>query len=219
MESRLNTTREVSRLAVLVTNGPEAIIQASAVGVYGTSLSDAFTEASNGNREHLKKDFLSEVTKQWEEIADEGFPGFRLVKLRTGLVLGNHGGAYPLIRLPFLLGGGGKIGSGRQWMPWIQINDLVRLVDYCVNHTGISGPVNAVAPNPVTNKQFSTVLGKVYRRPVWLPLPSPLLRLLLGEMSMLLLEGQKAIPDAALQEGFRFSYPHLEEALRALKKK
>lgn len=218
LDSRLDSTREVSRLASSVQKRPEVIVQASAVGIYGTSLTDVYTEAALRGRERLNHDFLSEVTKRWEDTADKGFHGCRLVKLRTGLVLGKDGGAFPLMKLPFLLGVGGKIGSGRQWMPWIHLHDLVRLVDYCVRFAGISGPVNAVAPNPVTNEEFSSVLGQVYHRPVWLPLPSPLLKLLLGEMSMLLLEGQKVIPETALREGFHFSFPRLEDALRALKK-
>lgn len=215
LESRLTTTREVARLSKLYTPGPEVIVQASAVGIYGTSYNREFTE--NDQREQGRSDFLSEVTEQWEAAAEEGFAGRRLVKLRTGVVLGNNGGAFPLMRLPFLLGVGGKIGTGRQWVPWIHQHDQVRLIDFCVKHPLISGPVNAVSPYPVTNQQFGSSIGRVYRRPNWFPLPGPLLKLPLGEMSMLLLEGQKVLPTVALEAGFTFAYPGLDEALAALK--
>ncbi len=215
LESRLKTTREVARLSRIFTSGPEVIVQASAVGIYGTSLTRAFTETHR--QEQRNSDFLSSVTEQWEAAADEGFKDTRLVKLRTGVVLGNHGGAFPLMRLPFLLGVGGKIGSGRQWVPWIHLHDQVRLIDFCVKHPSLSGPVNAVSPNPASNKQFGSCIARLYRRPDWLPLPGPMLKLLLGEMSLLLLEGQKVIPEAALQAGFTFAYPGLEEALTELK--
>ncbi|WP_410770014.1 TIGR01777 family oxidoreductase [Fontibacillus sp. BL9] len=217
LESRLHTTREVARLSKAITPGPDVILQASAVGIYGTSLMHEFTEKSQREPEH--NDFLSGVTEQWEAAADEGFAGRRLVKLRTGVVLGNGGGAFPLMRLPFLLGVGGRIGSGRQWVPWIHLNDLVRLIDFCIQHSGISGPVNAVSPYPVSNQQFGSCIARVYRRPDRIPLPGSILKLLLGEMSSLLLEGQKVVPEAALQAGFTFAYPGLEEAMTELKSK
>ncbi|RCX20421.1 hypothetical protein DFP94_103146 [Fontibacillus phaseoli] len=215
LESRLKATREVARLSKAITPGPEVILQASAVGIYGTSVTDEFTE--NYRLDQVHSDFLTRVTEQWEAAADEGFEGRRLVKLRTGVVLGNGGGAFPLMRLPFLLGVGGKIGSGRQWVPWIHLYDLIRLIDFCVQHSGISGPVNAVSPYPVSNQQFGSCIARVYRRPDWIPLPGPILKLLLGEMSSLLLEGQKVVPEAALRAGFTFAYPGLEETLTELK--
>ncbi|GJM75456.1 hypothetical protein HMSSN036_76720 [Paenibacillus macerans] len=179
-------------MALALSQPPEVILQASAVGIYGTSLTREFDEFSPPARGGA--DFLSEVTSAWEAAADEGFSGQRLVKLRIGVVLGNDGGAYPLMRLPYLLGAGGPIGSGRQWVPWIHLKDIVSLFDYALTHPDIRGPVNAVSPNPVTNEQFGRILCRVYRRPFWLPLPSAMLKTLLGERSMLLLDGQRRFP-------------------------
>ncbi|MEC0331665.1 TIGR01777 family oxidoreductase [Paenibacillus macerans] len=210
LESRLTATRTITRFARTLPHPPKVILQASAVGIYGTSLTKEFDEFSPLAPD--RTDFLSEVTTTWEAAADEGFSGQRLVKLRIGVVLGNDGGAYPLMRLPCLLGAGGPIGSGRQWVPWIHLKDIVSLFDYVLTHPDIRGPVNAVSPNPVTNEQFGRILCRVYRRPFWLPLPSAMLKTLLGERSMLLLEGQKALPAAALRAGFTFAYPELEQA-------
>lgn len=214
LESRLTTTRKIAQFAASLSPGPEVVVQASAVGFYGTSLTGEFTEAAQ--RTEGDGDFLTEVTERWEAAAKQGFLGRRLILLRTGVVLGNDGGAYPLMRLPFRLGFGGKVGTGRQWVPWIHLNDLVRLIDFCLKNPAIAGPVNAVSPFPVTNEQFSAVLGRIHRTPSWFPVPDPLLKLLLGDRSMLLLEGQKVIPAAALDAGFQFIHPGLQEALADL---
>ncbi|MCM3699931.1 TIGR01777 family oxidoreductase [Paenibacillus macerans] len=215
LESRLTATKRIARFVRALPQPPEVILQASAVGIYGTSLTKEFDETSPLAPDHA--DFLSEVTSAWEAAADEGFSGQRLVKLRIGVVLGNDGGAYPLMRLPYLLGAGGPIGSGRQWVPWIHLQDIVSLFDYALTHPDIRGPVNAVSPNPATNEQFGRILCRVYRRPFWLPLPSAMLKSLLGERSMLLLDGQKVLPAAALRAGFTFAYPELEQAATNLR--
>ncbi|WP_334073695.1 MULTISPECIES: TIGR01777 family oxidoreductase [Paenibacillus] len=214
LESRLTTTRKVAEFAASLSPGPQAVVQASAVGFYGTSLTEEFAESAQ--RKKVDDDFLQEVTERWEAAAEEGFRDRRLILLRTGVVLGNEGGAYPLMRLPFRLGLGGKVGTGQQWVPWIHINDIVRLIDFCLNNPAISGPINAVSPFPVTNEQFSAALGRVHRTPSWFPVPAPLLKLLLGDRAMLLLEGQKVIPASALVAGFQFTYPGLQEALADL---
>ncbi|GGG18832.1 TIGR01777 family oxidoreductase [Paenibacillus aceti] len=215
IDSRLSTTQALGRwLSVLGNEGPKVIVQGSAVGIYGTSLTQEFTEHSSC----VHPDFLSEVTAAWEKTAQQSIQtATRLVLLRTGVVLGNQGGAYPLMRLPFLLGVGGRIGTGKQWVPWIHIGDLVSLIDFCIAHPEISGPVNAVSPNPMTNEQFGHTIGRVHHRPFWLPLPAFVLRAILGEMSLLLLEGQQVVPQAAISSGFKYTYPQLEEAVANLK--
>lgn len=236
MDSRLQTTQTLGRWLIMLGNeAPKVIVQGSAVGIYGTSLTQEFTEHSPSST----TDFLARVTTSWEETALQGIlqsfsdqhaeldhegklanvTGSRLVLLRTGVVLGNRGGAYPMMRLPFLLGAGGRIGTGKQWVPWIHIDDLVLLIDYCVNCSEISGPVNAVSPNPATNEQFGRAIARVHHRPFWLPLPSFVLRSVLGEMSLLLLEGQRVLPQIATSSGFTYNFPHLEEALTDLKQR
>lgn len=236
MDSRLQTTQALGRwINMLGNEAPRVIVQGSAVGIYGTSLTEEFTEHSPNSA----TDFLARVTTSWEETALQGIlqsfsdqyaelghegklanvTGPRLVLLRTGVVLGNQGGAYPMMRLPFLLGAGGRIGTGKQWVPWIHIDDLVSLIDYCVTCSEILGPVNAVSPNPVTNEQFGRAIARVHHRPFWLPLPTFVLRSVLGEMSLLLLEGQRVIPQAASSSGFIFTFPHLEAALTDLKQR
>lgn len=215
LESRLQTTNLAAKWVQSLNYEPKVIIQGSAVGIYGTSLTETYDENSQPNAD----DFLASVTRQWEAAADEGFQGIRLVKLRTGVVLGNTGGAYPLMRLPILLGTGGKIGTGNQWVPWIHITDIVALIDFCMKHPEVEGAINAVSPNPVTNNEFGRIVSRVHRRPYWFPLPAFMLRTLLGEMSDLLLKGQKVMPKAALEHGFRFQLSELESAAADLNKK
>lgn len=218
LESRLDTTNAAASIVQSLSQKPDVIVQASAVGIYGTSPTMLFDENTSSRSNEADADFLAGVTSQWEAAADRGFSGIRLIKLRTGVVLSNDGGAYPLMRLPFLLGVGGKIGSGKQWVPWIHIQDLVSIIDFCISQPSLSGPVNAVSPHPVSYEDFGRVISRVYRRPFWFPLPSFLLKGTLGEMSILLLEGQKVLPAAVLKAGFAFAYPDLEQAVRQLKK-
>lgn len=212
LQSRLQAAGRVAALVSKLERKPHTVVNASAISVYGASESDIYDETSPMRVE----DFLSSVIERWEKAADE-ITDVRLVKLRVGVVLGNDGGAYPLIRLPYLFGAGGRIGSGRQWLSWIHIEDIVRLIDFCVSNPGMEGIVNATAPHPVTNDEFGRTVGKVYSRPHWFPVPSFFFKCLFGEMSMLLLEGQRVMPRVALSNGFSFRYPTAEEALRQLK--
>lgn len=215
LASRLTATELVARWVNSLIVKPDVVIQGSAVGIYGTSLEEEFDEESKTS----SHDFLGDVTTQWESAADHGFHGVRLVKLRTGVVLGNNGGAYPLMALPYKVGIGGRIGNGGQWIPWIHLSDVVSLIDFCISNRDISGPINAVSPHPVTNNEFGLTLSSVYHRPHWLPLPGFFLRAVLGDMSSLLLEGQKVLPRAALRYGFDFAYPTLDSALVGLRRK
>jgi len=182
------------------------------MAIYGTSETLTFDETSPA----AVQDFPSRVVQQWEAAADR-IPAGRLIKLRISVVLGNEGGAYPKMLLPYKLGAGGKIGSGRQWFSWIHIDDMVGLIDYCIRHGDISGPVNAASPYAVTNDQFGRTVASVYRRPHWFPLPAVLLKGVLSEMSLILLKGQHIVPAKALAHGFRFRYPELTAALTQLK--
>jgi uncharacterized protein (TIGR01777 family) len=139
----------------------------------------------------------------------------RVIRLRTGIVLGAGGGALAKMAPPFKFFVGGSLGSGNQWMPWIHIEDEVGLIVHLIESSQASGPVNATAPNPVTMKEFCRTLGQVMGRPSWAPVPGFALRLMLGEMAEMLLTGQRAVPAAAEKFGYRFRYPNLQEALRA----
>lgn len=214
LNSRLRSVQAVTALINKLQKKPGVIVQGSAVGIYGTSLSEEFDE----NSPTFKQDFLSEVTLKWEhEAASMADPTVRMVTLRTGVVLGNQGGAYPLMRLPYLLGFGGRVGTGQQWMSWIHLKDIVRLIDYSVVNPAITGPINAVSPSPVSNDEFGRTVAKVINRPYWFPLPALLLKSILGEQSTLLLDGQRVMPHKALEQGFTYQFPTLLGALRDLK--
>lgn len=190
---------------------PEVVVNASGISLYGHSGEQVFDESSPA----LPADFLGETVVRWEAAADL-IPAKRLVKLRIGLVCAREGGAFPLIRLPYRLFGGGRIGDGKQGLPWIHLQDMVSLILFCLDNKSIEGPVNAVAPDPVSNDEFGRALGKAMKRPHWFPVPGFLLRGALGEMSTLVLTGQKALPRKLLDHGFKFAFPKLEEALRDL---
>ncbi|WP_435169833.1 TIGR01777 family oxidoreductase [Paenibacillus glycanilyticus] len=211
LQSRIVAAARIAKLVTELNTKPEAVINASGISAYGNSLTATFAEDSP-----MKvTDFLSGVVEQWEKAADS-IPVKRLVKLRVGVVLNRTGGAFPLMSLPHRLFAGGRLGSGSQWLSWIHLEDLVRLILFCMDHREIEGPVNASAPEPVTNDRFGRVLGKAFGRPHWLPTPAFLLKAVLGEMSSLLLEGQRALPRKALENGFAFKYPTIESAMKEI---
>ncbi|MNB77627.1 Epimerase family protein [compost metagenome] len=213
MQSRLETVEAAGRLVSALQHKPPVIVQASAVAIYGTSLTATFDE----NSPVRVMDFPSEVVHTWEAAADAAYTGTRLVKLRTGVVLGNESGAFPKMKLPYMLGFGGRIGSGKQWLSWIHLEDIARLIDFSIRNPEIAGPVNATAPNPVTNGQFGRMIGKVYHRPHWFPVPAVILKAAAGELSEILLKGQRVLPSKAVNHGFTFNYPTLQPALEQLK--
>jgi uncharacterized protein len=210
--SRIKATTEVKRIIMALNNKPPVLINASAVGYYGTSLAGEFNEQSGpGN------DFLSDTVQRWESAANEVKEfGTRVVLCRFGLILDKNGGALPKMILPYKLFGGGKVGTGDQWLSWIHIMDVIHGIIFAIESPNLEGPVNFVAPSPVTMDQFGKALSQVMGRPHWLPVPSFALKIALGEMSMLVLEGQKAIPKKLLNSGFSFQYPELEKALREI---
>ncbi|MFQ5902555.1 MAG: TIGR01777 family oxidoreductase, partial [Candidatus Binatia bacterium] len=163
------------------------------------------------------RDFLSQVCVDWEEEARKAEDyGLRVIRLRTGIVLGKGGGALAKMVPPFKLFAGGSLGTGRQWMSWIQLEDEIGLILFLLENPNAHGAVNATAPNPVTMKEFCKTLGRVLHRPSWAPVPSFALRLLLGEMADMLLTGQRVLPAQAQRLGYTFKYPTLLEALQAL---
>jgi uncharacterized protein (TIGR01777 family) len=206
--SRLKAAEQVAQLIERMEVKPKVVVNASGMSVYGTSETETFDERSP----HRPVDFLSRVVEQWEGAADQ-IQGTRIVKVRVGLVLDGKEGAFPKMALPYKLGVGGPIGSGKQWLSWIHIDDMVRLIDFCIQNEAIIGPINATAPNPVTNREFGLSLAKAMRRPNLFPLPAFILKMVFGELSTLLLEGQKVLPRALLEHGFTFKYSFVDKAL------
>lgn len=210
LKSRLEATSELLQIMNKLTKKPKAFINASAIGYYGTSESATFTEESQS----VGEDFLAETVKQWETLAlnAEEF-GVRTVLCRLGIVLAKNGGALPKMALPYRLFAGGKLGKGSQWVSWIHIEDVARAIFFVIQNELIRGPVNFISPNPVSMNQFGQELSKILHRPHWIPTPEIALKLLLGEMSMLMLEGQKVLPQKLLKHDFSFQYPTLDKAL------
>lgn len=210
LDSRIKATQESIQLMKRLQPRPRVFINASAIGYYGSSLSETFTENSTSSEEN----FLTTVAQKWEEearLAEE--LGIRTVMARIGLVLDKTEGALPKMVLPYKMFAGGSLGSGEQWYSWIHINDLASLFLFATENANISGALNITAPTPLRMKDFGKELGKALHRPHFLPAPSFALKILLGEMSILLLEGQKVIPQKALNHGFQFKYDKLEVAL------
>ena len=214
LQSRLEAAERISKLVSSMEKKPQVVINSSGISYYGNSDTEEFDERSTASG----TGFLEEVAIEWENAADR-IPHTRVVKLRTGIVLATDGGALPLMLLPFKLFTGGRIGSGKQWLSWIHIDDICRLIEFCILNHQISGPVNAVSPHAVTNEVFSQTAARVLGRPNWFPVPAILFKILFGEMSTLLLDGQKVIPRVPLENGFQFNYSRLNEALQALLKK
>ncbi len=215
VKERLATSRVDATNALLDALGrmdrrPRAYVSASAVGYYGTSESATFDESSAPG-----EDFLGQLCVRWEGAAERARTlGMRVALVRTGIVLGTDGGALQQMLPPFRLGAGGVIGSGRQWMSWIHLDDLVRV--YLAAIDGADGVLNATAPNPVTNAEFTRTLGATLHRPTIFPVPVFALRLLFGEGADILVYGQRVLPKRTQELGFRFRFESLPEALRDL---
>lgn len=211
LSSRIKATSQCLTLIKKLENKPSVFLNASAIGYYGTSMSKRFTE-------HTKEpgsDFLATVVKKWEAAANEiSTLGVRTVLLRFGIVLDKKEGALPKMVLPYKFFIGGTVGSGNQWVSWVHIDDLVRVTEFSIDHPSIDGPLNITSPTPITMKQFGKTAAEVLNRPHWLPLPSLALKILLGEMSMLMLNGQYVYPQKALDHGFTFQYTTLKDALQ-----
>ncbi|MEX2526014.1 MAG: TIGR01777 family oxidoreductase [Gemmatimonadota bacterium] len=209
--SRVEGTGLVARTLADLKRPPPVLISASAVGFYGDTgdrLTDERAPGGDG--------FLAGVCKAWEEAAQPARrKDIRTVHLRTGMVLSPAGGALGTMLLPFQLGAGGRLGSGRQYVPWVDLDDVVGLILHALNTPSLEGPMNLTGPNPVTNATFTSTLGRVLGRPTLLPVPAPAIKLALGEMGTeLLLRGQRAVPRVAEESGYRFLKEELEASLR-----
>lgn len=212
INSRIDSTDNVIRLIKRMDTLPEVLINASAIGFYGTSTNEIFTE----NTTEAGKDFLAHVTKEWESHAEQASTlGVRTVYVRFGMILGKDG-TLPLMALPFKLMAGGKVGSGEQWMSWIHINDVVGIIISSLENKHAKGALNATAPKPKRNKEFSRTLAKALHRPNLLTAPSFAVKSVLGDMSLLVLQGQYVKPQYALDLGYEFEYPELKGALENL---
>jgi uncharacterized protein (TIGR01777 family) len=210
-ESRVRGTELVARTIAALEHRPRVLLSGSAIGIYGDRGDEPLDEASA-----LGSDFLAGVAREWEAASVAAADaGVRVVLLRTGIVLSPKGGALERLLLPFRLGVGGPIGSGRQWMSWISLDDHVRAMEHALATTGLHGAVNLVSPNPVTNAEFASTLGRVLSRPALVPVPAFALELAYGEMARAtILAGQRVLPKALLRTGFQFAHPTLEQALR-----
>jgi uncharacterized protein len=209
--SRVEGTRFLCETLASLKHPPKILLCSSAIGFYGNRGEEALTEESSRG-----EGFLPEVCQAWEEATEPARKaGIRVVNVRTGIVLTPLGGALAKMLRPFQIGLGGIIGTGNQWMSWISMEDLLGVYHYLIHTEGFSGPVDATAPNPVTNRSFTKTLGKVLGRPTFFPLPGFMVKALFGEMGQaLLLEGQRVQPAKLAASGFSFIYPDLESALR-----
>jgi uncharacterized protein len=211
LRSRLVVTRNVTRLIARLDRKPDVLVSGSAIGWYGLHGTEPLTEASAG-----RACFSRRLCVAWEAAALRA-TGVRVVRLRTGLVLDSTGGLLARLLTPFEFGLGGRFGDGRQWLSWIHRDDLCRLIVHAIASPMLSGPVNATAPTPVTNRDFVAALGHALRRPAILPVPATPLRMLLGDFAdELLLGGQRVLPTAAILDGFGFRYPDIATALAAI---
>ncbi|MCQ6276567.1 TIGR01777 family oxidoreductase [Bacillus sp. V3B] len=209
-DSRMTATDELIRIIKALPEKPSVFINGSAIGIYPASVDAIYTEDSS----EMANDFLAQTVHDWEKkAASLEAHGVRTVFMRFGVVLGNEGGALPLMVLPYRLFVGGTVGSGQQWVSWVHVMDVTRAIMFAINHDKISGPVNVTSPFPKTMKDFGQTIGAVLHRPHWLPVPSFVMKLVLGQKSALVLDGQHVVPKVLMKEGFDFSFPSLDSAL------
>ncbi|MDM7859877.1 TIGR01777 family oxidoreductase [Alteromonas sp. ASW11-36] len=212
-QSRWQTTEKLVELIHASESPPSVLISGSAIGYYGRQGDERVDEQF----QDLYDEFSHRLCAKWEMLAQQAASSStRVCVLRTGIVLAANGGALSKMLLPFKLGLGGPIASGKQYMSWIHIKDMVNAINHLLVRPLSQGAYNLTAPHPVNNKQFAKALGKALNRPALIPMPEFSLRLLMGESADLLVYGQNVVPDALVREGFHFLFPHLDEALSAL---
>lgn len=211
-DSRVQGTTLLARTLAGLARRPAVLVSMSAIGIYGDRGDELLDESSPSG-----SGFLPDIARAWESSADPArAAGIRVVHPRVGIVLSPKGGALAQLLPIFSLGIGGKIGRGRQWMSWISLTDTLRAIEFALATTTLEGAVNVTAPNPVTNADFTAVLGRVLRRPTFAPVPEFAIELLYGEMGRAtVIEGQRVVPRKLLDAGFRFEHNELEVALRA----
>ena len=210
--SRVDGTRNLVNALAKLPNRPKVLVCASAIGYYGSRGDEVLTEASSPGG-----DFLAQIVVDWEKAAQEAESlGIRVVMLRFGVILGKDGGALQKMLPAFRFGIGGRLASGQQWMSWIHVGDVVGLIRFALENRALRGAVNATAPQPVTNAEFTRELAGALHRPAVFPVPRFALNLLFGEMAEVILGSQRVVPQAALSAGFRFEYAELRDALARL---
>lgn len=209
-DSRIFGTRTIIEAFARLEKKPKVFISGSAIGFYGDRGNDEMTETSSAG-----DTFLAIVCKEWEaESRRAEDMGIRTVLLRTGVVLSKDGGALATMLTPFKLGVGGVVGTGKQWMSWVSLDDVVAIINFALENQSLRGAVNVVSPNPATNEEFTKELGTVLYRPTFLPLPKFAINLMFGEMGDALLLSSTRVAPKRLQElGFKFEFPHLKQAL------
>lgn len=215
-DSRIIGTRNLIQTLSELKAKPKVLVSASAVGYYGDRGEEILDESAEP-----RGDFLGELCQAWERESNEAEKlGIRVVTIRVGIVLGEKGGALARMLLPFYCGLGAPLGSGKQFMPWIHIEDLVRMMLFAAENENVRGALNGVAPNPVTNRKFTKTLGKVLSRPtIFPPVPGFMLSLMFGEFGQILLHSQRVVPKKSLDAGFQFQFAELEPALRNVLKR
>ena len=211
--SRMKATDELLRIIAILPEKPSVLINASAIGIYPPSVNLVYTEDS------LEKanDFLGKTVYDWENKAKQvEAHSIRAVFMRFGVVLGKEGGALHLMALPYKWFAGGTVGSGEQWVSWVHVTDVVRAIAFAIENEIMSGPVNVTSPSPINMKDFGKTIGSVLHRPHWLPVPSFAMKMILGQKSTLVLDGQHVVPKVLIEEGFEFMFPSLQFALEDL---
>ncbi|NIO49900.1 MAG: TIGR01777 family protein [Candidatus Aminicenantes bacterium] len=213
LQSRLDAGRAVVEALKSVDNKPEVVIQASAIGYYGSREDEIIDESSSSG-----KGFLADVVKKWELSTQEiETQDIRRVIIRSGIVLGREGGAFFRLIKPFRLFVGGRLGSGKQWFSWIHLEDELKAILFLMEREDLHGVFNLTAPHQMKQKDFARILGRIMKRPSWLPVPSFVLRMYLGEMAEeTLLSGQRVKPKRLLEAGYRFLYPETETTLKEI---
>ncbi len=215
LQSRIDSTRATIHLLSKLNKKPEVLVNASAIGYYGNSVTETFTEESAP----IDKNFLADVVWQWEEEASKASAfNIRVAYCRLGIVLDKDEGALKKMLLPYKLFVGGTIGSGEQWLSWVHIDDVVGMFQFAIEQQAVEGPINVTAPSPAQMKDFGKVVSTVLNRPHWIPAPSFALKIMLGEMSTLVLDGQKVLPKKAETLDYPYAFRSLKPALENLLK-
>ncbi|MDT8860971.1 TIGR01777 family oxidoreductase [Alkalihalobacillus sp. MEB130] len=213
LQSRINSTKSIVQLIEKLPSKPNVLVNASAIGFYGNSETDTFTEQSTPTDDS----FLSHVVQEWEKEAEKATAfGVRVVYCRLGVVLDPKEGALKQMLLPYRLFIGGPLGTGKQWLSWIHIDDAIHMFKFVIEKDTIHGAFNVTAPHPCQMNEFGTELAKVLHRPHYLPTPGFALKILLGEMSTLVLDGQKVIPEKAISQNYPYLFPTLPLSLENL---
>jgi uncharacterized protein len=212
-ESRMIATDELLRIISKLPEKPAVLVNASAIGIYPASIEKVYTE----NSVETATEFLGKTVHDWENKAKQvEDQSIRAVFMRFGVVLGKEGGALPLMAPPYRLFVGGKLGSGQQWVSWVHVTDVVRSIHFALCNDKLSGPVNVTSPSPLQMSDFGKTIGTVLQRPHWMPVPSFAMKMVLGQKSALVLEGQHVVPRVLQESGFEFMFPTLRPALEDL---